>query len=94
MLRGRLRKAVLSNGSCSAVRDLGCAVEELKKHLESKFQPGMTWKNQGLWHIDHVRPLASFDLTERAQFLQACHYTNLQPLWAAENLKKAARRDG
>ncbi len=90
-LRARLGVAI-KNGqkTGSAVRDLGCTVEELKKHLESKFQPGMTWENWSRtgWHIDHVRPLASFDLTERSQFLQACHYTNLQPLWAAENFEK------
>lgn len=92
VLRRRLAHA-LKGGfrSGSAVRDLGCAVEELKKYLESKFQPGMTWENWSStgWHIDHIRPLASFDLTDRAQFLQACHYTNLQPLWAAENIRKS-----
>ncbi len=75
----------------SAVRDLGCSVDKLKKHLESRFRFGMTWENYGMWHIDHIRPLASFDLTDRVQFLQACHYTNLQPLWAPENLGKGAR---
>jgi hypothetical protein len=89
-LRARLRRALGSSyKSGSAVRDLGCTVPELKKHLESKFQPGMTWDNYGGWHIDHIKPLASFDLTDRAQFLQACHYTNLQPLWAEENLRKS-----
>jgi hypothetical protein len=53
----------------------------------------MTWENWTTngWHIDHIRPLASFDLTDRQQFLVACHYTNLQPLWATENRKKQAR---
>ncbi len=75
----------------SAVRDLGCSVSELMAHLEIKFQPGMTWENWGSWHIDHIKPLASFDLTNREQFLIACHYTNLQPLWASDNLAKGAR---
>lgn len=92
-LRSRLNQAV-RRGAGSAVRDLGCTIAELRAHLESKFQSGMTWENwgrgPGKWHIDHIRPLASFDLTDRAQFLQACHYTNLQPLWAEENLRKGA----
>lgn len=75
----------------SAVRDLGCSVEFLKQHLESQFQVGMTWENYGHWHIDHKKPLASFDLTDRKQFLEVCHYTNLRPLWAKENISKGAR---
>jgi hypothetical protein len=73
----------------SAVRDLGCSVEELKIYLESKFREGMTWENHGEWHIDHIIPLNSFNLANRKEFLKACHYTNLQPLWAEENLKKS-----
>jgi hypothetical protein len=69
---------------------LGCTIIELKTHLESLFQPGMSWKNWSLhgWHIDHIRPLSSFDLSNRDQLLKACHYTNLQPLWAKDNLSK------
>jgi hypothetical protein len=79
--------------SGSAVRDLGCSFEKLKRHLESQFQPGMTWKNYGLhgWHIDHIKPLVLFDLTNRKQFLEACNYKNLQPLWAKENLSKKGK---
>src|SRR5258706_3820855 len=91
-LRARLRMAIKTNAKIgSAVRDLGCSVSELMAHLEIKFQPGMTWENWGSWHIDHIKPLASFDLTNREQFLIACHYTNLQPLWASDNLAKGAR---
>lgn len=74
----------------SAVRDLGCNLNELKFYLEGQFKDGMSWDNWGRdgWHIDHVVPLAYFDLTNREQFLQACHYTNLQPLWARENYSK------
>ena len=91
-LRSRLYKAINRNFKAgSAVRDLGCTVEELKPYLESKFQPGMTWDNWTTdgWHIDHIKPLASFDLTDRNQLLEACHYTNLQPLWAKDNLIKS-----
>jgi hypothetical protein len=57
--------------------------------MESKFQPGMTWDNRGKeWHIDHIIPLATFNLQDRRQFLVACHYTNLQPLWARDNMVK------
>jgi len=87
--RSRLNKALKgSHKSGSAVRDLGCTVQEFVVHLEKQFQPGMIWKNQGKWHIDHIIPLSSFDLTDREQLLEACHYTNLQPLWAIDNIKK------
>jgi hypothetical protein len=91
-LRNRLRAAIRGNfKSGSAVADLGCTIEFLKQYLESLFQPGMTWENYTIdgWHIDHIRPLISFDLTNREELLKACHYTNLQPLWAADNLAKS-----
>ena len=74
---------------------LGCSIPELKKHLESQFQPGMSWDNYGLhgWHIDHIKPLAAFDLTDENQVKQACHYSNLQPLWAEDNLRKGTKHE-
>jgi len=75
----------------SAINYLGCSIEELKAHLELKFLSGMAWTNYGSWHIDHIRPLSSFDLTDPKQFKVACHYTNLQPLWAKDNLRKGAK---
>lgn len=90
-LRSRLRKAIKNQEKKgSFVLDLGCSIEQLKKYLESKFQSGMTWDNYGRqgWHIDHVFPLSKFDLTKREEFLKACNYKNLQPLWAADNLRK------
>jgi hypothetical protein len=77
----------------SSVKDLGCTLEQLCTHLESKFQPGMSWVNYGRWHIDHVKPLAAFDLTDEEQQRQACHFSNLQPLWAKDNLSKGCRID-
>ncbi len=76
----------------SAIKDLGCSIDELKLHLESKFQPGMTWDNygnkEGCWNIDHITPLSKINLTIREEFLKACNYTNLQPLWFLDNIKK------
>ncbi len=92
LLRKRFHNALKGNfKSGSAVKDLGCTIPELKTYLESKFHPDMNWHNHGEWHIDHINPLSSFDLTDRQQFLEACHYTNLQPLWAIDNLSKGAK---
>lgn len=93
-LRNRVNKALKGDFKCgSVVRDLGCSVEQFKIYLELKFHQGMTWENYGKgfgkWNIDHIKPLSSFNLTNREHFLQACHYTNLQPLWFEENLKKS-----
>ena len=71
---------------------LGCTFDHAKKHIEAKFKEGMHWLNHGSWHIDHITPIAWFDLSDRQQLLAAAHYTNLQPLWAKENLSKGARR--
>jgi hypothetical protein len=67
---------------------VGCNVEQLRNHLESQFVDGMTWENQGDWHIDHIRPCASFDLSNEDERQRCFHYTNLQPLWATDNLSK------
>lgn len=90
-LRHRLGKLLKQQTSSIAVAFLGCSLDELKTYLQSKFQPGMTWDNYGQWHIDHVKPLSSFDLTNIEQLKTACHYENLQPLWATQNLKKGNR---
>lgn len=73
--------------------NVGCSLAELKRHLEAQFKPGMHWLNNTTegWHIDHIRPLVAFDLTDPVQQRQAWHYTNLQPLWATENLSKGSR---
>lgn len=89
-LRVRLRRVVKTG---SAVKNLGCSIPEFLAHLESKFTTGMSWNNYGKWHIDHIKPLSSYDLTNPEQLILACHYSNLQPLWAAENISKNGRTD-
>ena len=92
LLRNRIRKSLKGNHKPgSAVKDMGCTVYELQLHLESQFTNGMSWDNHGQWHIDHIKPLASFDLTDPEKFMEACHYTNLQPLWAKDNLSKGKK---
>lgn len=96
-LRNRQYRAIKGKQKVgSAVRDLGCSINFLKGYLEVQFYDNpetgekMTWNNYGFygWHIDHDTPLSSFDLTDREQFLKACHFSNLQPLWWFENLSK------
>jgi hypothetical protein len=92
-LRLRLRGAVRSNArSGSAVRDLGCSIEELKVHIERQWTGCMSWENwgsgPGTWQIDHVYPLAQTDLTSRTQLLAVCNWRNLQPLWHGDNVRK------
>lgn len=93
-LRSRVRNAIHSNAKSSATFELlGCTVEELKKYLEAKFKPGMTWDNWGRfgWHIDHIMPCASFDLSNADEQKKCFHYTNLQPLWCHENQSKGKK---
>lgn len=70
---------------------LGCTVDEARQHIENQFQPGMTWDNWGQfgWHIDHITPIASFDLSVPSEQKKCFHYTNLQPLWWRDNLAKS-----
>jgi hypothetical protein len=90
-LRHRVNMALKGNFKTgSAIKELGCSVQELKKYLEKQFLVGMSWDNYAYtgWHIDHIVPLAYFDLTNVEQFKAACHYTNLQPMWAYDNIIK------
>ena len=90
-LRTRVRSAIRRNTKGgSTISLLGCTIKELKKHLESMFDDNMSWDNYGLygWHIDHIKPCASFDLSIEDEQRKCFHYTNLQPLWAKDNLKK------
>lgn len=98
-LRCRLYEKIKNNKkSAHTVELLGCSVNELKIHLESQFKEGMSWANYGnpngdhsnCWHIDHIVPCASFDLSDPEQQKKCFHFTNLQPLWADENMRKGA----
>lgn len=90
VLRARLRSAIKTSQKIgSAIKNLGCSVPKLIEHLESQFQSNMSWGNYGSgWEIDHIKPLSLFDLTNRKEIEQACHYTNLQPLWKLDNIRK------
>ena len=92
-LRCLIKNTVIKYGGRKAAKTeelLGCSIIEARVHLEAQFQKGMNWDNHGEWHIDHIRPCASFsDLTKKEQQLEVCHYTNLQPLWAADNIRKS-----
>lgn len=86
-LRRRLEKVI--KGYRRKTEDLiGCPVQQLRAHLETQFTGGMSWDTYGLWHIDHIRPCAKFDLRIPEQQRQCFNFTNLQPLWAGDNLKK------
>ena len=91
-LRRRMR-AVLegTNKSDSTLNLIGCSPEELKEYIESLWTEGMSWENYGDWHIDHKKPCASFDLLKEAEQRECFHYTNLQPMWAEENLRKGSK---
>lgn len=98
-VRTRMCGAVSKCNSKKAGRTLrlvGCSAEQLREWLESKFLPGMTWENRGRhgWHIDHIVPLAKFDLSDPEQQAAAFHYTNLQPLWAKDNHRKSNKVPG
>ena len=94
LLRTRIWSSLKNQGlkkKDSTMSLVGCSKEELIKHLESQFKEGMSWENWSLngWHIDHIRPVSSFDLSDPAQVKECFHFSNLQPLWAIENLKKS-----
>lgn len=90
-LRNRLRKILQGKNMKSMTRLLGCSCDQFRDWIQSKFLPGMQWNNMDLWHVDHIVPCASFDQNDPKQLAQCWHYTNLQPLWARDNLSKGAR---
>ena len=91
-LRSRVHGAVRKGYKSSQTMELvGCNYDSLLSHLENQFKDGMSWENYGFygWHIDHIRPCASFDLTDPKQQRECFHFSNLQPLWAEDNLRKS-----
>lgn len=97
LMGGRIRKALKRNRKAARKQVLlGCSIKGLRAHLESLFQPGMSWDNYGHagWHVDHIRPCASFDLIDPEQQRCCFHFTNLQPLWAKDNFQKNAKWEG
>ena len=86
VLKGKIKK------STRTLTLLGVKnISQVKLHLEKQFKNGMTWKKHGKWHIDHIKPCASFDLTCPQQQLRCFNYKNLQPLWAFQNMSKGAK---
>lgn len=96
-IRNRLAKFLKYKSSDKVSAVIGCSGNFLKKHLESKFQKGMTWENygygQGKWVIDHIKPLSLFNRLDKEDLKRASHYTNLQPLWYHQNDAKDANYD-
>jgi len=93
-LRTRLGHAIKDNYKSKRTLELlGCSIKFLKKHLESQFKEGMSWDNRGRhgWHIDHIRPCCTYDLSDPKQQEVCFNYTNLQPLWEVDNLKKSKK---
>lgn len=94
-IRSRISGAILKGfKKCKSLELLGCEIVDARVHIEMQFEVGMSWDNHGEWHIDHIRPCASFDLTKEEEQKVCFHYTNLRPLWAKENLSKSSYYDG
>jgi hypothetical protein len=94
LLRNRIYCSTFRYGRSKLTKSsilLGCSAQEYKRHIESLFLPGMSWANYSKWHIDHIKPISSFDLTTLEGQKAAFHYTNTQPLWAVDNLRKGSK---
>lgn len=91
LIRGSFRKSGYTNFTMKTESIVGISYNEFKIYMESKFVDGMSWDNKNEWHIDHIIPLSSGKSED--ELIALSHYTNLQPLWAMDNLKKGARVD-
>ena len=94
IIRSRIHGAIKSHSVIKSNRTielLGCSIRDVRQHLENQFKDGMSWKNHGEWHIDHIKPCASFNMKDPEQQKECFNYKNLQPLWAEENMSKGAK---
>ena len=82
------QKRNIYNKPTNTNKILGADYETIKYYMENKFNDGMNWGNHGKWHIDHITPLAS---AKKNELIKLCHYTNLQPLWAKDNMIKSEK---
>ena len=99
-IRAAFRRFISFGSGTERSRELaGCGLDELRRHIESKWVDGMSWENYGnpngdhtnCWHIDHIKPCCSFNLIDIEEQRKCFHYTNLQPLWAKDNLSKGGK---
>ena len=96
LLSGGLRAALKAQGASKNNRTLKyscCTLAFLYAHLKKQFTTGMTWENHGEWHIDHRKPKAKFNLKNEEEIYMMQHWTNLQPMWASENIAKGGDYD-
>jgi len=96
LFRGRISSAIKKNCASKAYKTielLGCSIEQAKNHIEKQFTEGMSWDNHGEWEIDHIKPIALFDLTIPKEQKMAFHYTNIQPLIKDKNRSKGSKWD-
>ncbi len=92
ILRSRLRKVLKGKLKSAKTKELlGCSITYFLDYMESQFDDEMSWANYGQWHLDHIKPCASFNLINPEEQRECFHYTNLQPLWAEDNLRKGAK---
>ena len=87
--RNRIRR-FMKHKHCKSEELCGCSWAELVTHIENQFSDNMSWENYGDWHIDHIKPCAAFDLTDKNQVSECFHFSNLQPLWKQDNLSKSS----
>jgi len=92
-LRNRMNTAIrhAKAGTSQTLKNLGCSTAYLLTFIEQQFEGGMSWDNWKLdgWHIDHIKPLRCFDLSDNEQLVEASHFRNLRPIWAKQNLSES-----